>query len=295
MKIQRLLIALTLVNLALLIFTLPQIRPAVAEGVPPVLRGRALEIVDERGRVRASLNVLPAGTQPNGEAYAETVLLRLITERGRPSVKIGASEQAAGVSLAGPTNTKDTYVIFGGERHGQLVEIEKRGWPGADRQAVDMNARKLAAILAAAATGLAVPVAPSQTYPSKPVRLVVPFAAGGTTDTVARLLSQKLPERLGQPVIVENRPGGDSIIGAEAVARAAPDGYTIFLTTSSTIAILPSRGSLEQKTLPCYGKPAFQYALLRPSRSLYTTLPLTMVRTECRSLMRSSGTADWLK
>ncbi len=102
-----------------------------------------------------------------------------------------------------------------------------------------MNARKLAAILAAAALGLAVPVALSQTYPSKPVRLVVPFAAGGTTDTVARLLSQKLPERLGQRVIVENRPGGDSIIGAEAVARAAPDGHTIFLTTSSTIAILP--------------------------------------------------------
>ena len=112
MKIQRLLIALTLVNLALLIFTLPQIRPAVAEGVPPVLRGRALEIVDQRGRVRASLNVLPAKTQPNGETYPETVLLRLITERGRPSVKIGASEQAAGVSLAGPTNTKDTYVIL---------------------------------------------------------------------------------------------------------------------------------------------------------------------------------------
>ncbi len=112
MKIQRLLIVLTLVNLALLIFTLAQIRPAVAEGVPPVLRGRALEIVDEQGRVRASLNVLPAKTQPNGETYRETVLLRLITERGRPSVKIGTSEQAAGVSLAGPSGTKGTYVIL---------------------------------------------------------------------------------------------------------------------------------------------------------------------------------------
>ncbi len=112
MKIQRLLIVLTLVNLALLIFTLAQIRPAVAEVVPPVLRGRALEIVDDRGRVRASLDVLPAQTQPNGETYPETVLLRLITERGRPSVKIGTSEQAAGVSLAGPSNTKDTYVIL---------------------------------------------------------------------------------------------------------------------------------------------------------------------------------------
>ena len=114
MKIQRLLIVLTLVNLALLIFTLAQVRPAAAESAP-VLRGRALEIVDERGRVRASLSVLPAKTQPNGETYPETVLLRLITERGRPSVKIGASERAAGVSLAGPTNTKDTYVILKAE------------------------------------------------------------------------------------------------------------------------------------------------------------------------------------
>ena len=131
MKIQRLLIALTLVNLALLIFTLPQIRPAVAEGVPPVLRGRALEIVDERGRVRASLNVLPAGTQPNGETYPETVLLRLITERGRPSVKIGASEQAAGVSLAGPTNTKDTYVIL--EAKGTASSLRLRNEDGREQ------------------------------------------------------------------------------------------------------------------------------------------------------------------
>ena len=131
MKVQRLLIVLTLVNLALLIFTLAQIRPAVAEGALPVLRGRALEIVDERGRVRASLNVLPAGTQPSGEAYAETVLLRLITERGRPSVKIGASEQAAGVSLAGPTNTKDTYVIL--EAKGTASSLRLRNEDGREQ------------------------------------------------------------------------------------------------------------------------------------------------------------------
>ncbi len=131
MKVQPLLIALTLVNLALLIFTLAQIRPAGAESALPVLRGRALEIVDERGRVRASLNVLPAGTQPNGEAYAETVLLRLITERGRPSVKIGASEQAAGVSLAGPTNTKDTYVIL--EAKGTASSLRLRSEDGREQ------------------------------------------------------------------------------------------------------------------------------------------------------------------
>ncbi len=114
MKIQPLLVALTLVNLVLLIVALAQMRPAVAaEDVAPVLRGRALEIVDDRGKVRASINVLPASTQKDGERYAETVLLRLITERGRPSVKIGASEQSAGLALVGPTGTKETYVQLG--------------------------------------------------------------------------------------------------------------------------------------------------------------------------------------
>ena len=112
MKIQRPLIVLTLVNLALLIFTLAQMHPAAAQDVAPVLRGRALEIVDDHGRVRASIQVLPASTQKNGELSAETVLLRLITEKGRPSVKIASSEQAAGLSFAGPTNTKSTYVIL---------------------------------------------------------------------------------------------------------------------------------------------------------------------------------------
>jgi len=114
MKIQPVLIVLTLVNMALLTFMLTQLRPAVAaEEVAPVLRGRALQIVDDRGNIRASINVYPASTQKNGENYPETVLWRLITERGRPSVKISASEQLAGVALIGPSNTKETYVQLG--------------------------------------------------------------------------------------------------------------------------------------------------------------------------------------
>jgi hypothetical protein len=113
MKIQRILIVLTLVNLALLIFSLAAMRPAAAQGVTPVLRGRALQIVDEQGRVRASLSVLPAGTSANGDRSPETVLLRLITERGRPSVKTSTSEQSALVVLSGPTGTKETYVQLG--------------------------------------------------------------------------------------------------------------------------------------------------------------------------------------
>ncbi len=132
MKMQRLLLALTVVNLGLLTFLLlSQIRPALANSVAPVLRGRALEIVDERGRVRASIDVLPAKTQPNGETSAETVLLRLITERGRPSVKIGASEQTAGMSFAGPTGTKDTYVIL--EAKGTASSLRLRNEDGREQ------------------------------------------------------------------------------------------------------------------------------------------------------------------
>ncbi|MDB5860305.1 MAG: hypothetical protein JWQ76_3994 [Ramlibacter sp.] len=112
-KLQPVLVTLTIVNLALLVFLLlSNARLAAADSAAPVLRGRALEIVDDQGRVRASLAVLPPTVQANGETSSETVLLRLITERGRPSVKIAASEQSAGLSFAGPTGTRDTYVIL---------------------------------------------------------------------------------------------------------------------------------------------------------------------------------------
>lgn len=117
MTFQRLGMILTAVNFGLLVFLLVapvHIRPTLAaQDVAPVLRGRALQIVDEQGRVRASISVLPPSVQNNGELSRETVLLRLITERGRPSVKIGASEQSAGLSFAGPTGTKNTWVQLG--------------------------------------------------------------------------------------------------------------------------------------------------------------------------------------
>src|SRR5580698_9573759 len=75
-------------------------------------------------------------------------------------------------------------------------------------------------------------VATAQTYPTRPVRIVVAVAAAGATDITARLIGQWLSKRLGQPVIVENRPGGNNNIGTEAVVRAPPDGYTLLLVTS---------------------------------------------------------------
>lgn len=86
---------------------------------------------------------------------------------------------------------------------------------------------------------LAAPVL-AQTYPAKPIRLLVPFPAGGATDILARVLSQKLGEKMGQPVVVENRPGAGGTIGADAASKAAPDGYTLLLATSSTHSIGPA-------------------------------------------------------
>ncbi len=87
-------------------------------------------------------------------------------------------------------------------------------------------------------TAFATPVF-AQAYPNKPVRMIVPFPAGGATDVLARALSIKLGEKLGQNVVVENRPGAGGTIGSAAVAQAAPDGYTILLATSSTHSIGP--------------------------------------------------------
>src|SRR5262245_4909843 len=77
-------------------------------------------------------------------------------------------------------------------------------------------------------------IARAQAYPSRPVRIVVGFAPGGVTDVVARLIGQWLTERLGQPFIIENRPGAANNIGTELVVRAPPDGYTLLLVNTSS-------------------------------------------------------------
>ncbi len=86
---------------------------------------------------------------------------------------------------------------------------------------------------------LPVGTAVGQEYPSRPIRLIVPFPPGNFSDSGARLAAQHLSDQMGQPMVVDNRPGAGGTIGTEAVSRAAPDGYTLVLGTASTLAVAP--------------------------------------------------------
>lgn len=91
--------------------------------------------------------------------------------------------------------------------------------------------KNLMRLLAALSAGLALSAAAQDAWPARPVRLVVPYAAGGPADLLARMVAEKLAPRLGQPVVIDNRPGNGGHLGGELVARSAPDGYTLVLAT----------------------------------------------------------------
>lgn len=100
--------------------------------------------------------------------------------------------------------------------------------------------KRLFTIGAAALMGLAVWPVAAQTWPTKPIKIVVPFPAGGTSDVLARLIGQKMSENWGQTVVVENRPGSNGNLGADAVAKSAPDGYTLVLMDVGNLVISPA-------------------------------------------------------
>lgn len=102
-----------------------------------------------------------------------------------------------------------------------------------------MHVKSLTRFASAVALGIVAIGAAAQAWPTKPIKIVVTFSPGGSSDIVARLLSAPLAEKLGQPVIVDNRPGGGATIGANAVAQAPADGYTLMLSNTAPISISP--------------------------------------------------------
>jgi tripartite-type tricarboxylate transporter receptor subunit TctC len=103
-----------------------------------------------------------------------------------------------------------------------------------------MQKRLLIGALPALLAMAAWPVAAQTTYPAKPIKIVVPFPAGGTSDVLARMLGQKMTESWGQPVVIENRPGSSGNLGADLVAKSAPDGYTLVLMDVGNLVISPA-------------------------------------------------------
>lgn len=115
MKTQRFAIVLTVFNLVILILIFSQNRAGEAQGVAPVLRGRALEIVDERGQVRARINIEPgAKTTPDGKSYPEEVVFRLTDPQGRIRVKLGAGRDGSGLMLADDTQQPGVHMLAKG-------------------------------------------------------------------------------------------------------------------------------------------------------------------------------------
>ncbi|HEX6158393.1 MAG TPA: tripartite tricarboxylate transporter substrate binding protein [Burkholderiales bacterium] len=127
-----------------------------------------------------------------------------------------------------------------------------------------MKLQTLAALVLSLAT---VSLSHAQTYPTKTVRIIVGLAPGGTTDVFTRTLAQRLTEAWGQTVIVENRPGASGMIGAEAVAKAAPDGYTLLVSPQTSLAVAPA----------LYGKAPYDTAKDFAPVSLLGSTPLVMI------------------
>lgn len=121
MKLQKFLVGLTMINLLILILQIMPIRPANAANTPGILRGSGLEIVDDQGRVRASIQILP----PDAKTSNETVILRLIDPNGRPSVKLGGSVDGAGLGLVGKTD--ETYVVLEAQDAKSQLKLLNKG------------------------------------------------------------------------------------------------------------------------------------------------------------------------
>ena len=124
MKTQRFLIVLTILNFVLLAVVLTKGHPVGAQEAAPILRGKALEIVDDQGRVRASISVLPAGPGTDKEKFPETVILRLIDGNGKPFVKLAASKQGSVLGLLG--DSEPTYAQIWAKGTNSFVKLTNK-------------------------------------------------------------------------------------------------------------------------------------------------------------------------
>ena len=139
------------------------------------------------------------------------------------------------------------------------------------------NARAFAIVAFTLSTLLPAPHVGAQQYPTKPIRIIVPLAPGGGNDTVARLVGQKLSDALGQPVIVENRPGGGGVIASEIVARSAPDGYTLYLVSTSFTAAPALPSKLPFDTLRDFA-PITRLSTVPGALTVHASMPVKSVR-----------------
>ena len=136
MTTRRLLLALTLVNLGLMVFLLTRVAPPAAHGAESVLRARALEIVDDQGRARASIKIQPGGTA-DGKAYPETVILRLIDPKGHPTVKLAGTEEGGGLGMIAAADA--VHVILKAEDASASLIERNLAWR---RRSADRAARR---------------------------------------------------------------------------------------------------------------------------------------------------------
>src|SRR3954471_14599443 len=144
--------------------------------------------------------------------------------------------------------------------------------------------RLLLALIAVSAWGAC---ASAESYPTRPVSVVVPFAAGGGTAFLARLLGQRLEQRLGKPFVIENRPGGGGVTGAVSVARAAPDGHTILMAPAPVMAINVSL----HKKLPYDPATDLCRSPWSSPALMCSSLPLRSRCSRCRNWSSSPGTS----
>ena len=154
--------------------------------------------------------------------------------------------------------------------------------------------RAVATAVVAAALAVVASPADAQTYPSRNIRMIVPYAAGGTGDIVARLISDKLAAVLGQSVVIENRPGASGAVGTQSVVTAAPDGYTLLVGQTGEIAINPHWGKgtgydPEKDLQPVALATIVPLALVVPGKASYSTVAEMLKVSQDRGLSFASA------